>query len=177
MWIGNEKKLKKTYYTSYFEEHNYNIKKTWEGIRKIVNTKNTINYGISQLNINGKIIEEPKDIANSVNDFFVNVGPETEKNVPKINHISPVKFLKNRNNFTLVIAHIYNKEILDIIKYLPNKATGPVSIPLKILYIVADLIVFPLCHIINVSFSSGIFPDMLKVAKVLPLHKGALHKI
>ena len=166
------KKSKKTYYTSYFEEHNNNIKKTWEGIRKIVNTKNTINYGISQLNINGKIIEEPKDIANSVNDFFVNVGPETEKNVPKINHISPVKFLKNRNNFNLVIAHISNKEILDIIKYLPNKATGPVSIPLKILHIVADLIVFPLCHIINVSFSSGIFPDMLKVAKVLPLHKG-----
>ena len=68
------KKSKKSYYSSYFEEHNNNIKKTWEGIRKIVNTKNNINYGISQLNINGKIINDPKAIVNSVNDFFCKCG-------------------------------------------------------------------------------------------------------
>ena len=166
------KKSKKSYFSSYFQEHNNNIKKTWEGIRKIVNTKNTLNYGISQLNIKGKTIVEPKEIANGVNDFFVNVGPETEKNVPKAINISPEKFLKNRNQFNFIIAHISTEEVLDIIKSLPNKAIGPVSIPLKLLHIVADVIVVPLCHIINVSFSSGMFPDMLKVAKVLPLHKG-----
>ena len=101
------KKSKKSYYSSYFEEHNNNIKKTWEGIRKIVNTKNNINYGISQLNINGKIINDPKAIVNSVNDFFVNVGPETEKNVPKTRHISPINVLKNRNQTDFIIAHIY----------------------------------------------------------------------
>ena len=166
------KRSKKAYYTTYFEEHSNNIKKIWVGIRKLVNTKSTINYGISQLNINGKIIDDTKDIANSVNDFFVKVGPETEKNVPKVSHVSPDKFLKNRNQFNLIITHISSEEVLDIIKALPNKATGPASIPLKLLHIVADLIVFPLCHIINLSFSSGIFPDSLKVAKVLPLHKG-----
>ena len=124
------------------------------------------------MNINGKIIVKPKDIANSVNNFFVNVGNDIEKNLPKINHISPEKFLKNRNQFNLIIAHISNEEVLKIINSLPNKATGPASIPLKMLYVVADIIVFPLCHIINVSFSTGIFPDKLKVAKVLPLHKG-----
>ena len=100
------------------------------------------------------------------------MGPETEKNVPKSHHISPVNFLKNRNQSDFIIAHISNEEILDIIKKLPIKATGPASIPLNLLQTVADLIVFPLCHIINVSFSSGIFPETLKVAKVLPLHKG-----
>ena len=37
---------------------------------------------------------------------------------------------------------------------------------------VADIIILPLAHIINISFSSGEFPDALKIAKVLPLHKG-----
>ena len=37
---------------------------------------------------------------------------------------------------------------------------------------VADLIITPLCHIINLSFSSGIFPDLLKVSKVVAIHKG-----
>ena len=117
------KRSKKSYYTLYFDNHKNNIRKTWEGIRNIVNLKNTTNYGISQLNINGKIINEPKDIANSMNNFFVNIGAETEKCVPKVNHTSPNKFLKNRNQFNLIIAHISEDEILDIIKKLHNKGT------------------------------------------------------
>ena len=61
---------------------------------------------------------------------------------------------------------------MEIIKSLQNKATGPSSIHLKLLHIVADLIVFPLCHIINMSFSKGIFPEKLKIVKVIPIHKG-----
>ena len=74
------KKSKKDHYDSYFEEHNTNIKKTWEGIRKIVNVKKSTKFSISHLSINGKIVDDSLDIANSFNDFFVNVGPETEKN-------------------------------------------------------------------------------------------------
>ena len=166
------KRSKKDYYSSYFVEHQSNIKKTWEGIRKIVNVKNPIAYSISQLNIDGRIVDEPKDIADNINNFFVNVGPETEKRVSKVPHMSPDKFLTNRNYFNLVIAHISEDEILDIISNLPNKGTGPASLPLNLLKIVADIIVFPLCHIINCSFVTGIFPNILKVAKVLPLHKG-----
>ena len=37
---------------------------------------------------------------------------------------------------------------------------------------VVDIIVIPLSHIIDISFATGVFPDTLKIAKVLPLHKG-----
>ncbi len=148
------------------------IKKTWEGIRKIINPGKPIGYGISQLNIKGKIIDDPQDIANSVNNFFVNVGPNTEKTVPKAGDISPKRFLKNRNNVEFIMTHISEEDILKIIQSLPNKVTGPASIPLKLLKLVANIIVVPLCHIINVSFSTGVFPDALKVAKVIALHKG-----
>ena len=40
------------------------------------------------------------------------------------------------------------------------------------LKLVADIIVVPLCRIINLSFSVGVFPDALKISKVIPLHKG-----
>ena len=70
------KKAKKSHYTEYFNKHNNDIKKTWQGIKSIVNVKNNLNHGLSQLNINGKLVEEPKEVANHVNDFFVNVGPE-----------------------------------------------------------------------------------------------------
>ena len=44
---------KKQHYESYFDEMNTNIKKTWEGIRKIVNVKKSTKFSISHLNING----------------------------------------------------------------------------------------------------------------------------
>ena len=60
---------------------------------------------------------------------------------------------------------------------LSNKSTGPASIPLRLLKIVADLIVVPLCRIINISFATGVFPDVLKVSKIIPLHKGLPSKL
>ena len=112
---------------------NTNIKKTWEGIRKIVNVKKSTRFSISHLNVNGKIIDEPIDIANSFNDFFVNVGPETEKTVPKVPNKSPSQFLKNRNQLDFIIAHISDDEIVDIIAALPKKSIGPHSIPINFL--------------------------------------------
>ena len=43
---------------------------------------------------------------------------------------------------------------------------------MKFLLITADLMIVPLCKLINVSFSTGVFPDILKIAKIIPLHKG-----
>ena len=58
-----------------------NIKKIWSGICEIVNIRNNISTKITQLNINGKIIDNPKDVANQLNDFFVNVGPLAESSI------------------------------------------------------------------------------------------------
>ena len=125
-----------------------------------------------QLNIGGKIIVDDKDLATNFNEFFVNVGPSTENAIPKVPNILPTKFLKNRIQVNFVIAHISNEEILDIINALENKSTGPSSIPLKLLLLIPDLIIIPLAYIINMSLLTGEYPDLLKVVKVIPNHKG-----
>ena len=53
-----------------------------------------------------------------------------------------------------------------------HKSTGPSSIPAKLLLQIPDLIIIPLCKIINNSFISGKFPNALKIVKVIPIHKG-----
>ena len=92
-----------------------NIKKIWSGIREIVNIRNNISTKITQLNINGKIIDNPKDVANQLNDFFVNVGPLTESSIPRSENISPNKFLKKRNQFDFFLAHVSHDEVFKII--------------------------------------------------------------
>ena len=126
----------------------------------------------SLLNVGGTVIGDNKEIATNFNNFFVNVGPYTEESVPKVPNISPSKFLKNRNQMKFVIAHVSNEEILDIINSLENKSTGPSSIPLKLLSLKPDLIILPLAYIINMSFITGEYPNLLKIVKVIPIHKG-----
>ena len=80
-------------------------------------------------------------------------------------------FLKT-NHVNFVIARLSNEEILDIINSLKNKSTGPYSIPLRLLSVIPDLIILPLAYIINLSFLNGEYPDLLKIVKVIPIHKG-----
>ena len=164
-------KAKKQYYAEYFSENINNIKKTWDGIRKIVNIKKLATK-TTQLNIGGKIIDEDKELATNFNNFFVNVGPNTENTIPKVPNMSPNKFLRNRNQTNFIIAHISNEEIIEIINSLENKSTGPYSIPLKLLTLIPDLIIIPLAYIINMSLSTGEYPHLLKIVKVIPIHKG-----
>ena len=92
--------------------------------------------------------------------------------IPKVPNVTPSKFHTQRNQFNFLIAFISNEEVLDIINSLSDKATGPSSIPLKLLLLISDLIVIPLSHIINMSLSTGNYPDKLKLVKVIPIHKG-----
>ena len=80
--------------------------------------------------------------------------------------------MKARNNFVFIIAHISTEEMLEIINHLETKSSGPASIPIKLLKIIPDLIIIPLTKIINTSFSTGEYPNKLKIVKVIPIHKG-----
>ena len=52
-----------------------------------------------------------------------------------------------------------------------NKASGPNSIPTKILKLFKKEFSKPLSDIINLSFNQGVFPNLLKIANVIPIHK------
>ena len=115
---------------------------------------------ISQIKVKDKTIDNPKKVVEAFNNFFVNVGPNTEKNIPINPKIKPEHCLKNRNQLNFLIAHISNEEVLDIINQLENKSTGHQSIPIKLLKLIPVLILRPLCMIINQSFFTGKYPDM-----------------
>ena len=165
-------KSKKEHYSQYFEENNKNSKMVWEGIRSIINLNNSKSSSINQLKVNNKIIDNTKEIAESLNEYFVNVGPNTDKNIPHNPVIKTDKYMQTKIQSNFLIDNITEDEVLDVINQCENKSTGPQSIPVNLLKLIADLILEPLCKIIHNSFSTGIFPDALKVSKVIPIHKG-----
>ena len=59
--VNREKgKAKTCYYTKYFQENSSDSKKVWEGIKSLINTKNNNMSSISQLEVDGNIINEPQ---------------------------------------------------------------------------------------------------------------------
>ena len=52
-----------------------------------------------------------------------------------------------------------------------NKASGPNSIPTNNLKLLKKEFSKPLSGMINMSFNQGVFPNILKIANVIPTHK------
>ena len=73
-------------------------------------------HKIAQLKVGGKLINNPRDISNKLNEFFVNVSPITEDSIPKTQNVFALKFMKGRINYAFLIVHVSYDEVLDIIK-------------------------------------------------------------
>ena len=112
-----------------------------------------------------------KNIAEHFNNFFTSIGKELQKGIsPTKKHFS--SFLKNPNNLTFFITLTTVEEVNDLISDLKaSKSTGPSSPPTKIMKQLNDITASPLAEIINKSFQSDIFPDVFKIAKVIPIFK------
>ena len=75
---------KKIYYQDYFERNKTNMKKTWEGINDVLHRrkKTKIITAIKDPNKGKKIVKEPSQVANILNDHFSSVGNRLAITIP-----------------------------------------------------------------------------------------------
>ena len=110
-------------------------------------------------------------MANIFNNVFVNTAHKINEKIPHTRK-SPLDYLPSKNSNSFFVSPVSPAEINIIINSMTNgKAVGPYSISIFLLKILSEHIEIPLCDIINDSFSNGIFPNMMKLAKVIPLYK------
>ena len=149
------------------------MKKTWSGIKDIINLNKKNNTNISFLNYNDKHITDDKDMANAFNEFFTQVGPKLDSEISKCQRPnSTTLYLNPRIPQSFFLSPTNPYEIKDIINNLDDsKASGSCQIPTLLIKIAVDEICVPLSEICNSSFTQGIFPDKNKIAKVIPIFK------
>ena len=68
---------KKHYYNSFFDKYKNNNKQTWSTINNILNKNNKKHKLPYLFNINGTLTNNKKDIVNSFNRYFCNIGPKS----------------------------------------------------------------------------------------------------
>ena len=148
------------------------MKKTWSVINEIICKTKHHKKGIKAIILNGKQLKDPQSIAESFNKFFVNIGPSLTKNARHI----PEKTFQMYLNKTILTS--FDFQLIDesnfdkVIQSLHTKtSSGHDGISVKLLKYLAPGLRQPSTFIINQSLLTGIFPEKLKIAKVLPLFK------
>ena len=142
------------------------LKGIWQSIKLATNLPTMTN---TQSNIDNEIIN-----AETMNKHFCEVGPKLNATVPLYNNISFKDFLVSDDNDCTLNSfnEVSSEKIKSYIMSLSSNKAITDQLPLRIFKSILPIIVHSITHIVNLSLSTGQFPDSCKVATVTPIFKG-----
>lgn len=166
------KKLRKDQNAAFIDQADNKSKALWQVINQERKEKNE-KLQEMVLQVNGRDVREPKDIANNFNQFFAKTAERTlnenkQQNNPATNlYILPQQILETLSLYPTTYEEV--QKTIDSLK--PKTSAGIDEISAKVAKSCKEEIANPLTTIINKSFQQGIFPSKLKTAKVYPKFK------
>jgi hypothetical protein len=140
-------------------------KATWSVINEY---QNTPKESIKKILFNDRILTHPYDIANTLNNYFIDQINTTSKIT--CNNTYDIKYQSNSHSIFMTPTNPH--EVYKIILSLKNtNSVGYDGISTTVIKSSAEYLATPLSYIINISLSQGVFPDAFKLSIVRPIHK------
>lgn len=170
-------KLKRTmkinYFKSALDSSKLNMKRTWSVLKKAIGKQNNKSSLPNYFVINNNNITNRSQAAKSFNDYFCQIGLETSNNVPaSTKHFTDYMHPNNTNS--MFLSSVGTSQVIEATKRLKSKtSSGHDQISTKLLKETIENIIEPITYIINRSLETGIIPEQMKIAKVIPIHKKA----
>lgn len=150
-------KAKKEHFSNIIRNSDNRSKASWKVINSL--TKSKISSSVSS--------NQDTPLPDELNDFFIDF-PSTLTD--GLNKTATTSGERLENSFFMF--EVSHEEVLKTVRSLKDKQSwGYDEIPMKVVKSSIDIILSPLCFIINRSFKEGIFPDQLKIALVKPFYK------
>ena len=154
----------------YFKKYFANSRKAWIGINSLLNRhkkqQNTI-----FLEDNG-FISDPMQVTNKFNNFFLTIADKLNSKIVKKNNKFQ-DYLNNPNKSRFCLKETTPDEIVKIINHLDSKKSSDIyNISPDIVKLSSQVVADSLAIIFNRCIQEGNFPDHMKLAKRIPIHKG-----
>lgn len=165
------KEEKSQYYEKKFAEAT-NSKEQWRIINTITGGKKSDQKILLQMD--GKNFDDPVEVSNTFNSYFLNAPIEIKSSLDTVlpNHALLSSYKMKVNNKSFFLGPVVELEVSKYLKRLKNnKSPGLDGVKPEYLKSANDIITPALTHIINLSFSHGVFPKALKVTNVVPIYK------
>ena len=165
------------YYENLFDEHKDSVYNTWKSLNPIINPKKGKSATvIKKLIIDRKVILEKRNISDGMNEHFCNIGEKLQAEIPDYG-LKYMEYMPPRTANSFYLEPVTSEDImLEIKRMKPNKSPGHDLIGSKVIKLCPGIFAYNLAKIYNWSIENGIYPDDLKIAKVIALYKkGAKH--
>ncbi len=161
---------KRNYYSELLEDEKNNMRNTWKIINSIIRKKTKTSN--EKFVLDNKDITCPIEIATQFNKYFANIGPKLASSIQHNGKDFSFYLNENHTASTFFFKPTDEEEICTLIAKLGNgKSAGHDDIKSDVVKQVSKEISIPLAMIFNLSLSTGIVPDDLKIAKVVPIYK------
>ena len=162
---------KRKYYDSKFENARNDLKTTWKLLNEVINKRKSKSSLPTSFKSEGRTLTDPMEIADRFCKYFTNIGPNLAKSIPKVNP-SFRSYLGDNIRSSINLKPTTTSELESICDMFASKKVPSYdSIPMHVIKYSFHLISAPLADIINLSLLKGIFPDKLKIAKIIPIFK------
>ncbi|MBN1252535.1 MAG: reverse transcriptase family protein, partial [Bacteroidales bacterium] len=164
---------RKEFFDNKFRNSVNDPKKFWSNINSLLYNKNSEKRETFELkNVSGQILNE-KQTADTFNEHFITLPLKTING--EYGDIDTIE-TKLTSNYSIInsmfLSDVDEEEIYEVTMKLKNSfSTGIDNINTRIIKECAVGLSKILPNFINKSFETGVFPDCLKIAKVIPIFK------
>lgn len=161
------KETKKTYFKNKVTENKQNPRKLWNLIKCLSKDDDRHESGVERLIEDDVVITDKKDIAETLNSFFVNQQNKLMSALGlNAKPMSRCDFYITPGAGEFSIPHITKQKVANLLLSIPvHKATGDDGISAKLLRIAAPALIDSLSRLLNHCIDTGSFPGKWKVQK------------
>lgn len=165
-----KRSLSSEYFKAKFSECSGDNKTTWKNINAILG-RSTFKPCVTEIVHEGTVIHDPRVIAELFCQHFSTVG------LNLTSHLTNSRMdINSLNSLIRVPSSIYmgpvvDLDLINVINNLKIKSPGHDNISTETLKTHKNLLAPLLTTILNQCFSEGVYPDLLKIGKVIPLFK------
>ena len=163
---------KKSFYFARFEKFKMDMKNTWLMIKQILNKQQNTKQFPKYFLIDDISISDHIEIADKFNEYFTMIGPNLARSITQPPGKSFKDYLNSPVNKNFTFRNVNEEIVIKTINEIKSKSSyGIDRISNNLLKLIKIEISKPLSLIINQCFQNGVFPDRLKIARVLPIYK------
>ena len=172
------RKSKANYHRSLFKESVKSPKDFWSKIKKLFPVK-AKNVQPTSLKIGGISNTNKQEISNALCSYFTHIASSLRgicddlvNNIWTKYSYPGLSDKVNPEGKVLTFSEVRPNDVLIVIKGLNSKkAAGYDNIPPRMIKDGAEELAVPVCHLINLSLRSSLFPTSEKLAKISPVPK------
>ena len=172
--VSKIRKAERTYLSRQVQDSVGNIKRHWNILKTVINKTNNKEEVTTDFLYKGNWIKDKQENANSFNEFFANIGKQTNETVGPSKDSSLHYLLKNkeRNINDLLLSEVNAEDVSDVCrKMTPKTSTDPLGIKQKTILEDIDIFAHVIAHMVNCSMKTGACPSSSKLARVIPVYK------